>query len=142
MVYPGLRPRRRRAVTRSGPLGVIRGVLQLDLWRDRVALVLLGLSVLGIVALVVYVYLWIPALPPLLPLHYNGSGSVDLIGLRTDLYKMPAIGSIVLLADLIFSGWIISRERYAALTLLVASVLVQVMLIVATMNLVRLAFGD
>jgi uncharacterized membrane protein len=103
---------------------------------------LIALSALGIVALVVYVSLWQPALPPFLPLHYNGSGSVDLIGPRTGLYRMPGIGAVVLLGDLVVAAWIHARERSAAITLLCASVLVQVMLIVATLNIVRLAFGD
>lgn len=93
-------------------------------------------------ALLAYVYGWMPALPPFLPLHYNGSGAVDLIGPRSDLYKMPAIGAFVLLADVFFSAWVHRQERFAALTLLAASVLVQIMLIVATINIVRLAFGD
>jgi uncharacterized membrane protein len=103
---------------------------------------LLAVSLLGVAGLVAYVHAWQPALPPLLPLHYNGQGAVDLIGPRTDLYKMPAIGAVVLLADLVFSAYVHRRERLAALTLLSASVLVQAMLVVATINIVRLAFGD
>jgi hypothetical protein len=75
-------------------------------------------------------------------LHYNSVGSVDLIGPRADLFKMPGIGAIVLLADLVLGSLIHRRERTAALALLAASVLVQVMLLVATINIVRLAFGD
>lgn len=142
MVQASLRPRRRRAVSRPSPRRVIRGILQLDLWRDRLGLGFLVMSVLGILALTIYVYLWMPRLPPFLPLHYNGSGSVDLIGPRTDLYKMPAIGAIVWLTDVVLAGRIYRRERFAAITLLSASVLVQIMLIVATTNVVRLAFGD
>jgi hypothetical protein len=142
MVHAGLRPRRRRAVIRFGPLGALRGALGLSLWRDRVALGLLAASVLGVLALAGYVYAWMPSLPPFLPLHYNGVGGVDLIGPRTDLYKMPAIGAVVFLADVIVAAIFHRDERFAAYTLLAASVLVQVMLIVATLNIIRLAFGD
>ncbi len=99
-------------------------------------------SLVGLVALVGYVTIWLPNLPPILPLHYNGLGSVDLIGPRSDLYKMAGIGAIVFLTDLALAAVIHRQERWAALTLLGASVLVQIMLIVATINLVRLAFGD
>ena len=99
-------------------------------------------GLVGVLALAGYVYLSMPSLPPFLPLHYNGSGSVDLIGPRRDLYKMAGIGAIVLVADVVFAAIVHRRERYAALTFLVASVLVQVMLVVATINIVRLAFGD
>lgn len=142
MVQTGLRSRRRRAVIRFGPRGAIRGAISLGLWRDRAALGLIALSVLGVLALAGYVYLWMPALPPFLPLHYNGAGAVDLIGPRASLYKMAGIGAIVFLADLVFAAAVYRRERGAALALLLASVLVQSMLIVATINIVRLAFGD
>ena len=55
---------------------------------------------------------------------------------------MPGIGGAVLFADLVVATAIYRRERWAALTLLGASGLVQVILIVATINIVRLAFGD
>jgi hypothetical protein len=103
---------------------------------------LLTASVIGILGLVAYVTLWLPTLPPFLPLHYNGVGSVDLLGPRSDLYKMPGIGVAALLADLALAIAVYRRERWAALTLIGASTLVQIILIVATINIVRLAFGD
>ncbi|SRR5579875_3054956 len=114
----------------------------LTLWRDSLVLALILASLVGLAGLVIYVYVWMPSLPPLLPLHYNGLGSVDLIGPRTDLYKMPGIGAVVFLADLVLSSILYRRERMAAALLLTSSALVQVMLIVATINIVRLAFGD
>jgi uncharacterized membrane protein len=114
----------------------------LTLPRDPFLAALIAASLIGIAALVGYVYLSLPTLPPLLPLHYDGSGSVDLIGPRSDLYKMPGIGAVVFFADLLLALWFYRQERPAALTLLTMSVLVQLMLVVATMNIVRLAFGD
>jgi hypothetical protein len=92
--------------------------------------------------MVAYIAVWQPSLPAFLPLHYNGVGSVDLIGPKSDLYKMPAIGGAVLLADAGLSILLYERERWAALTLLATGVLVQIMLIVGTINVIRLAFGD
>jgi hypothetical protein len=96
----------------------------------------------AILGLIAYITLWLPTLPPFLPLHYNGVGAVDLLGPQTDLYKMPAIGVAALVADLALATALYRRERWAALTLIGASVLVQIILIVATINIVRLAFGD
>ena len=103
---------------------------------------LAGVSIAAILGLAAYVTAWLPGLPQFLPLHYNGVGSVDLLGPRTDLYKMPGIGAAVMITDLVVAIAVHRRERWAALTLLGASVLVQVILIVATINIVRLAFGD
>ncbi len=97
---------------------------------------------LGVAALAAYVAIWLPSLPPFLPLHYNGVGSVDLIGPKTDLYKMPAIGAAVLAADVTLASLLHDRERWAALVLIGMSIVVQVILIVGTINVVRLAFGD
>lgn len=142
MVDTGLRPGRRRPVGSRRPAGLIRRLISLSLWRDPVGLACLAASLIGLVALTGYVHAWMPSLPNLLPLHYNSAGSVDLIGPRTDLYKMPGIGGIVLLADLVLASALHRRERLAALILLSASVLVQLMLLVATINIIRLAFGD
>ncbi|MGH2459608.1 MAG: hypothetical protein ACRDIY_12165 [Chloroflexota bacterium] len=112
------------------------------MWRDVVAIGLILVSVACLVGLAIYIRGWIPSLPPLLPLHYNGQGAVDLIGPRIDLYKMAGIGGVVLASDLVFAAFLHRHERLAALILLAASVLVQVILIVATVNIIRLAFGD
>jgi hypothetical protein len=55
---------------------------------------------------------------------------------------MPVIGVAVFLADVLVASLMYRRDRWASLTILGASVLVQIMLIVATINIVRLAFGD
>jgi len=142
MVDAGLRHGRRRPLGPIRPLSIIRHVVAWSLWGDRAALGLIAASIVGMVALATYVRLAMPSLPHLLPLHYNSQGSVDLIGPRTDLYKIPGIGGVVFASDLVLAGVLHRRERLAALILLTASVLVQTMLVVATINIVRLAFGD
>lgn len=142
MVDTGLRSGRGRPIGRLRPLAAARGIVGAPLWRDLVAIGLIAASLAGLVGLAIYVHGWMASLPHLLPLHYNSQGSVDLIGPRTDLYKMPGIGAVVFVSDLVVSVVLHRRERLAALILLAASVLVQVMLIVATINIIRLAFGD
>jgi len=97
-------------------------------------------SLVALAGLVVYVYVWMPSLPQLLPLHYNGLGSVDLIGPRTDLYKIPGIGAVIFLADLVLASLLYRRERMAAALLLTSSVLAEIMLIVAKTTWVGLAW--
>lgn len=142
MVQSGLPPGRRGTLAPGLTQRLREDVLRGPIWRDRTARTLVVASVLAILALIGYVALWLPALPPFLPLHYNSVGSVDLLGPRGDLYKMPAIGVAVLFADLTLAALIYRRERWASLTLAGASVLVQLILIVATINIIRLAFGD
>lgn len=142
MVPTGLRSNRRWTIGSVVWTATREGLARLAIPRDPYVAVLVAASLLGIGGLVAYVAIAVPALPPLLPLHYDGSGSVDLIGPRADLYKMPGIGAVVFIADLVLALLIYRQERGAALTLLATSVLVQLMLVVATINVVRLAFGD
>lgn len=86
-----------------------------------------------------YVYLSYSTLPPLIPLHYSSSNAVDLIGEPEQLFKLPAIGGIVLVVDFLLSAAAHRTERFAALMLLGGSLFVQALLLAATVNIVRLA---
>jgi hypothetical protein len=141
-VHPDLRSGWRRTLTHRFRELLRSDILLSPIRHDRIARILAGASLAGILGLIAYVAIWLPTLPPFLPLHYNGVGSVDLLGPRTDLFKMPGIGVATFIADLVVATAIYRRERWAALTLVGASVLVQIILIVATINIVRLAFGD
>jgi hypothetical protein len=141
LVYASLRTCGCGTITRP-PFEEAATADRVTIHQDSLALTLVGLSALGFVALIAYVAIWQSSLPPFLPLHYNGVGSVDLIGPKSDLFKMPAIGVAVTFTDVILATLLHRRERWAALALLAISVLVQIILIVATLNIVRLAFGD
>jgi len=85
------------------------------------------------------VYLTYSSLPPLVPLHYNSFGQVDLIGEPRELFKLPVIGAILLLGDLLLAATIHQHERFAALLLLGGCLFAQSLLFAATVNVVRLA---
>src|SRR5205823_13866521 len=70
--------------------------------------------------LVAYAYVWsaIGALPELMPLHYNGAGVVDLIGRPAELLRLPAIGTLVLVANAALALTLHRAERPAAHILL------------------------
>lgn len=142
MVHTGLRSGRRQILKAASEGGILRRVAGLALWRDKLAIVLTIASLLLCGGLALYVSFALPSVPLFLPLHYDGTGGVDLIGPRVDLFKMPGIGAVVLGADFVLAGYVHRRERVAALALLASSVFVQTLLIVATINIIRLAFGD
>src|SRR5579883_845478 len=142
MVDAGLHSHRRGPLASIVRLGAARALVGLSLWRDALSLGLIAAGLAGLAILAGYVHAWMPVLPHLLPLHYDSSGSVDLIGPRVDLYKMPCIGAVVLGTDMILAALVHRRESLAARMLLAAGALVELMLLVATINIVRLAFGD
>ena len=110
-----------------------------SLWSDRPGWGLAVSALLVNLGLFAYVYLSYGSLPPLLPLHYNAAGEVDLIGGPVELFKLPAIGGVVFLADLLLAAGLHRSERFAALLLLGGCVFVEVLLFAATFNVVRLA---
>lgn len=150
MVHPGLRSGRRQTLkgrTKGRSKGrSIRGAIQtvvgLSFWRDTWVLGLAAVSLLTLGGLVAFVTTQMPTIPPFLPLHYDGNGSVDLIGPRSDLYKIPGIGAVIFGADFLLAAYLHRHERVAARVLLATCALVQVMFFVATANIIRLAFGD
>ena len=111
-------------------------------WRDRVWLVLVVVGLLANLALYGYVWGVLPTLPAFLPLRYNAVGGVDEIGARTGMFRMPAIGTIVLLTNTILGAVLHPRERLAALFLAGSVPAVVALLFLATINIVRLAFGE
>ena len=90
-----------------------------------------------------YGYTWtvVPRLPELMPLHYNGAGVVDLIGRPDELFRLPVIGTIVLVANLALGIFLHARERPAAHVLLWTGAAVQAVLAAGVWVLVDRAAG-
>ncbi len=120
-----------QAVQRIGPR-----IIQLAFWQDRVAQILFLAAALGSLASFAYVSYKFPNLPPMLPLHYNSVGDIDFIGTRAEAFKIPAIGMAALVTDLIVGAAVHSREKLAAYLVLSTAVVVQVILLVATIKIV------
>lgn len=101
------------------------------LWGDPLALSLAVLALLldGLLALV----LWrqFEAFPELIALHFNAYGEVDLIGGKNEIFKLPAIGAVIWLANtaLALAAWRI--DRVMARLLLGVALAVQVIFAVA-----------
>jgi len=109
----------------------------LPFWQERAYQALLLLALLGNLAIFAYVSFRYPFLPPVLPLHYNILGEIDFLGTRAETFKIPGIGTGVLLVNLALGLVLHPRERLAATLLLATSVLVQVVLLVATISILQ-----
>ncbi|MCL4458853.1 MAG: PH domain-containing protein [Chloroflexi bacterium] len=118
------------------PLTIRPSFYGLPFWTDQVVLIILGIAVLLNAFLFAYVTFKYPTLPPLLPLHYNSLGEVDIIGRRVEVFRMPAIGAAVLLADALLGLLLHAKERLAAYLLLSTAVLVQLLFAVAIVTIV------
>lgn len=100
------------------------------------ALVAAGMAV--DVALWLYIGWRLPALPDVLAIHYNSSGQVDRIGVRQQLFSLPAIGLVILLGNSLAGYFgIYRRDRQLTYLFLGVAVLAQLLLAGAAIQLVR-----
>jgi len=83
-------------------------------WSDRTALGLLALEGFTAAALFGRLCGRYPLLPARLALHFDAQGLVDRIGQRSELFALPVIGLIVLVANLILGAFLYRRERVGA----------------------------
>lgn len=91
-----------------------------------------------------YAYVWSAqtGLPELMPLHYNGAGVVDLIGPRSELMKLPMIGTLVLLLNAAVAVALHRAERPAAYLMLWTAVAVQLAFAAGAWVLISKAAGE
>lgn len=109
-----------------------------DLWRDRRAI---GMAAAGLVLpfiLLIVIAARFPALPDVIPLHFDGAGQVDRTGPPTGLLILPAIGALAWLANGIIGVALYAArrdERPAAYLLWSGSIIVQLFLWAAAIGL-------
>jgi hypothetical protein len=76
-------------------------------------------------------------IPDVLPMQFARDGSVLAYGQREDIFRLPGIGAAILIANLGIGLAIYARERAAARMLWAVSVVVQVLVLVATARILH-----
>jgi len=108
------------------------------LWRDRVALVLIGAGLLGVLLMFGALCFRYPALSSDLPLHFDASGIPDRIVPKSGLFVLPIIGLIAWVFNLVMGIWLYRRvQQGAAYLLWGGAVAVQFVAGLALFNLMR-----
>ncbi len=101
---------------------------------NRLVHVLLALGLLLNLALFAYIGWRYRALPEFLPLHFDILGQPDRLGVRSEIFKLPAIGLLVLVLNSLF-GIVVHRwEKLGAYLLLGVTIVVQVLFWLAALN--------
>lgn len=97
------------------------------------------LSAIALLALtIVLIFVRWPGVPELLPMQFRWEGvelQVVAYGQREDIFRLPGIGAAILIANLGIGLSIYARERAAARMLWSVSVIVQILVLVATARL-------
>jgi hypothetical protein len=112
-------------------------LLTWDLWNDRLGLVLLVSGLLMMLALFGYVSLRYPSMTDLQPLHFDAAGQPDRWGTRLQVFTLPFIGLLALIANVGLGGLLYERESWAAYLLWTGDIAVQVLIWGATLGILR-----
>jgi hypothetical protein len=104
---------------------------------DRLFALLVAAGALLDGAVWAYVALYQRSLPDVLPIHYSSAGQVDRVGLREQLFILPAIGLVTLLVNSVLAYAVNRREPQLGYVLLAAAVLVQLLLAGAAAQLIH-----
>jgi hypothetical protein len=103
--------------------------------------VTLAATILASVAVIVLTGLYIgarwSAIPDVLPMQFSRDGTILAYGQREDIFKLPGIGAAILIANLGIGLAVYARERAAARMLWAISVVVQVLMMVATARILH-----
>lgn len=112
-------------------------ILTWHFWSDRLGLALLGGALVLMVALFGFISLRYPSLAELQPLHFNAVGEPDRWGTRAQVFTLPFIGLLALIANAGLGILLYDRERPASYLLWSGAVVVQLLAWGATLGLLR-----
>lgn len=108
------------------------------LWRDRIALTLIGVGLLGVLLMFGVLCFRFPALSSYLPLHFDVGGMPDRIDAKSGLFVLPLIGLIAWGFNMVAGVWLYRQvQQGAAYLLWGGAVVVQLVAGLALFNLMR-----
>ncbi len=113
------------------------GFLTWSFWSDRLGLALLATALFLLVALFGYISLRYPSLADLQPLHFDAAGQPDRWGSRIQVFTLPFIGLLALIANGGLGFLLYERERPAAYLLWAGAIGAQVLVWGATLGILR-----
>ena len=107
------------------------------LWQDRLALTLMALGALGTLALLGYLSVIAPQLPPEIALHFNVAGAPDRFGPPGGLFILPLIAALAWAFNSIAGVWLhrSELERPASYLLLGGTLIVAAFVWIAAIGL-------
>lgn len=111
------------------------GFLSWEIWQDRLGLVLLAISFLTVLALTGLLCFQFPALPRMVPLHFDAAGRPDRLEAQGHIFTIPLIGLLALLLNGVLGGLAYRRERMISYMLWGGSILIQVLMWTAAIGI-------
>ena len=112
------------------------GWLTWPLWTDSTAWTLLGAAAVINLGLFGYLAASFPGLDFQLPLHFNRLGQADRIGTKMELFALPIIGLLILVANISLGLILYRRERAGSYLLWGAAAAVQALFWLAAVSII------
>ncbi len=112
-------------------------ILDWEIWGDRLALALLIGGIAALLALIGLLCFRFPALPHMVPLHFDLEGSPDRLEPRGQIFIIPLIGLLALLLNGLLGSLLYRRERMASYLLWSGAAFVQVLVWTAAVGILR-----
>jgi hypothetical protein len=112
------------------------GLAGLPVWRDWMALGLTSLAAAANAGLFAYIAFRYPRLPEIVPL-FSEAGRVTVIGARAELFELPVIGLVVVLANTALGFALHRQERLLTYILGAFACLVQILVWSAAISAMR-----
>ena len=107
-------------------------------WHDKLILINFLFGIFVNVFFWVFLFIKFKTLEEIIPLHSNVYFGIDMIGPKFELLKMPILGVVILLMNVVLAFKIYKHERMNAYFLLFGNSLVQVFLLAAGMLIINL----
>jgi hypothetical protein len=105
--------------------------------RDLALMATLFASIAVLAMTALYISMRWSAIPDVLAMQFSRDGVILAYGQREDIFKLPGIGAAILIANLGIGLSVYARERAAARMLWSISVIVQVLVLVATARILH-----
>ena len=113
------------------------GFMDWVIWRDRLGVGLLVASFLIVLVLTGLLCYQFPALPRMVPLHFDTLGNPDRLEAQGQIFIIPLIGLLALLLNGVLGGLAYRYERMISYMLWGGSILIQVLLWTAALGILR-----
>jgi hypothetical protein len=97
------------------------------IWMDRWSVALLALAILANAGLGIFLWQRFETFPDLIALHYNAFGEADIIGNKSEIYRLPLIGTIIWSSNAALAVVASRYDRVMARATLTVGLVVQVM---------------
>lgn len=126
---------------RKGLMGKFRSFFKAEYFQSSIARWLLILTLIANLGDWALVYFGVTPTETPIILHYNVYFGVDSIGSWKQVYLLPAVGLVVILANFILSLYFYhKKERIAAYVLLITALMIQMGLIVASFSAIMINY--